>query len=117
MNYLSWLLYLAQAASNLALVLLIFGILMLTISVVQTIAEHDNRSDPFRWYGWRWLTAGVVCIIFSALLPNKSTVYAIAASEVGERIVKSDTGQQIISDGTKAVQVWIARQLGDKKEE
>lgn len=54
-----------------------------------------------------WCCAAVVYV----LMPTKNTLYAIAASEVGEQVIKSESVQGITSDTTKALQQWIKRQI------
>jgi hypothetical protein len=44
-------------------------------------------------------------------------MYAIAASQVGESIVKSEQTQEMASDATKALQQWIKKQIDPEKTE
>jgi hypothetical protein len=38
-------------------------------------------------------------------------MYAIAASEIGERVIKTPEVQGITSDATKALHSWIKKQI------
>ena len=49
--------------------------------------------------------------VFVIVTPEKKTLYAIAASEYGEQIIKSEIG----NDATKALQQWIKRQIEPEK--
>lgn len=40
-------------------------------------------------------------------MPSKDTVYAIAASEMGESVLKSETG----SLATQALNAWLKKQI------
>lgn len=94
MNSLSWLIYVAGIvdAINGALgasvvVLVIVGILKNVYS-----AHHNDFYDhkPKMAYTAKPFLIAVIIMLLSAPVPSKSTLYMIAASEMGERAVKSE---------------------------
>lgn len=65
-----------------------------------------------RWISWP------TCIALWAialLLPAKDTMYAIAASQVGERVINNAGVQGITNDATKALQQWLEKQIEPEK--
>jgi hypothetical protein len=96
-NTLSWFLYLADVLPNVSKLLLIFaiigGIASLVLWPPKTIA----------------LLNILFCFLFflSGLIPSKDTFYAIAASELGEQVIDSPTGQRV----KQAIEAWIEQQL------
>lgn len=57
----------------------------------------------------------VVMVVVSIVTPSSNTMYAIAASEVGERVITSETGGKAI----EALNVWLDAQINkgaEKKE-
>lgn len=116
MNSLSWFLYLIDVVSNVKtmavgfLVAAGFAWVGLNISVPVTEGEVLEWGDFKKWWT-RGVVIIAVCGALVSVLPSKNTMYAIAASEVGERVVKSETVQGITTDATKALHQWIKRQI------
>lgn len=67
------------------------------------------------WYWWRCAVYGGVLLTLAALFPSKSTMYAIAASQAGEKIAQSEQVRGIADEATKALQQWIKRQIEPEK--
>ena len=55
---------------------------------------------------WGGVSA-IALVVVSLAVPSKDTVYAIAASEVGEEIVKSETAGKAV----KALNAWLDKQI------
>ena len=65
---------------------------------------------------WRWVFVLLVAVnIANVFRPSRETMYAIAASEVGERVVQSEAVRGLASDATTALQHWIKRQIEPQK--
>jgi hypothetical protein len=105
MNKLSWLLYLANVSDNIGslfwyLMLFIFiGVLIWCIAGLGQSA--DGSTDKVFWKGWRRVgyflfPAFLLVFLIGSFIPDKKTVYLIAASEAGETVVHSETGQKAI---------------------
>lgn len=133
MNSVSWFLYLADVAGSLKETIIPLGGIILFASVPLTIcgiAIHAGnhswvpQADKDLWEARRkncaklartMVPVGLALLIFAALIPSKSTMFAIAASQVGEQVVQSEQVQGIASDATKALHQWIKKQIEPEK--
>jgi threonine/homoserine/homoserine lactone efflux protein len=130
MNSLSWLIYLASvsgSASSLFSFLAFMGAVFMVLGVILSILWTDggfgsgDRERRIKGYedlrasGKSMIPRGIlmfaVCGVIAALLPGSNTIYAIAASEVGERVITDETVKGIAADSTKALQGWIKKQI------
>lgn len=121
MNTLSWLIYLAGVTGNLGAMLAIcggLGIIGCTISIFVHGAKAEWRDDDYekekrvafqqaQRNSIKWLIAPILCLLLSCLLPSSGTVYAIAASEMGEEVLNSETGGKAV----QALNAWLDRQI------
>lgn len=123
MNSVSWFIYLGDVTQGLATFLVVILIVSGVAGFMYTIflnATQPNEASRFLLPKWYFVTAWLACGLLACLIPSKQTFYAIAASEVGERLISSTSGQEITSQATRALKNWIERQAGDtpkKKEE
>ena len=94
MNQLSWMIYFAGVSEALkgALLTMFFGTLIvggcaaLVTGIDSSIEKKDlfSRLRPFYWpFIAIVLISGFLVVVF----PSKDTIYAIAASEVGEKLL------------------------------
>ena len=121
MNSVSWLLYIGGFGDN-TTAFGAFGFIAFVIAMVSSITFWASSAPPMspenkyvapianrvRWVAWPF------CIVFTVIalfLPSKNTVYAIAASQVSERIITSDFG----NDALTALNIWIKKQIEEKK--
>lgn len=121
MNSLSWLIYFGTFSSSagafmaflafVGAVLAIIGFVFTVIWTDSTRKEQQEKYTAFNQRGSGLISRGlamlIVCGTVSVILPDRNTVYAIAASQVGEQIVKTE----IASDATKALHSWIKKQI------
>lgn len=118
MNSVSWFIYVAQVSDSLGSLFVFIGVVIglctLASYGVPRIANFGDGHGPNDSDYWAekplraWFCAlAVICLVIGNLMPEKNTMYAIAASQVGEQIVKSD----IANDATKALQQWIKKQI------
>lgn len=113
MNSLSWMLYWAGVANNLQGLFMAFAM----ISGFGTIAcwifgsgDYGN-SSLLKWPKFT-IPFAIVFGILAALMPNQNTIYAIAASELGEEVLKSDTATK----AQKALDAWLDKQIDQQPE-
>jgi hypothetical protein len=127
MNSLSWLIYLASLSGSvsgfftfLAVMGAVFALLGTVLSVMWTDGSFGGDRkikgyEEMRQRGNYMLSRGsLVLVIFggvAAILPSSNTVYAIAASEIGERVITDETVKGLAADSTKALQAWIKKQI------
>jgi len=118
MNSLSWFIYLTQIVDNLqgaSQGILIAGAFAGLMGIVfgPTTGDMSDMEVPFRkiikWY------AGIMLVAMSAYVftPTRQTMIMIAGSEMGERLVKSDSVNSIVNPGMDLIRKWI-KQEADK---
>lgn len=120
MNQLSWLIYWADVAPSLSqavfttLILLLIAYLGTTyiFNLLSNDAEHpcdlDPKADHYRRINLFLVVPMIVTLVSTSLIPsNRETYYAIAASEVGEEIVKSETAGKAM----QALNNWLDDQM------
>jgi hypothetical protein len=104
MNSLSWFLYFAGVAGGLSTLLITVGLASaLGWCGLCLFSAELNKNLPKP----AWLILPVVLWTVAAFIPNKDTLYAIAASELGEKLVTSDLG----SKAQQALSAWIESQI------
>ena len=114
MNQLSWLLYLADVSASSEGWLIFFGSMATLLSGIFLLIIMGMKGDeetPPAFLGQTLFVSiptMVICILLSALLPSRETVYAIAASELGEQVLTSETGQR----AGRALNAWLDKQIG-----
>lgn len=114
MNQLSWLLYWGNVAGNLGPFLVFAGILIAVIAFVLVILGICFLSDSSGKEGKSCVVSGVVVALLALVFwsgavfcPSQETVYAIAASQMGEQALKSP----IASKATQALTAWLDKQI------
>lgn len=119
MNSISWLIYFGSIGDNSA-GFGILGVLIFFIAAVATVTwwvanGPGTKDDADAKYAGAIarrvrLIAWPLCIALWAtalLIPDKRTVYAIAASEVGAQVAKSE----VANDAMVALHAWIKKQI------
>lgn len=111
MNQLSWLLYWGNVAENLGdltvglVILCGFG----TFTAFFCILE--GRMESAKKFTVLFPVLGILFATISAFMPSQTTVYAIAASQMGEQALKSP----IASKATQALTAWLDKQIAEDK--
>jgi heme/copper-type cytochrome/quinol oxidase subunit 2 len=116
MNELSWMIYAAEVSGGAKSALLVGGIVSLVIGAVTAAVMSDTSFETKedakatlarRDKVLRLLWVPMAMISVGIFLPSGSTIYAIAASEMGEDILNSETGSKAV----KALDAWLDRQI------
>lgn len=126
MNQVSWLIYLSNICGNIGGLLVFVSIILsvvtgiyFTISIVQENdglskygAAEDNvkvikEARKTRRFVPLLCVIIVLCWLVAAFTPSQETVLAIAASQVGEQVLHSPTGDL----ATKALNAWLQHQI------
>jgi len=135
MNSLSWMIYLAGVCGSASAFLTFLSVISALGSVGCLIgwavtigsphiwswddkdaklASHAKIHSTFGKAGPRLVLSMIAFGTAAAVLPSQSTIYAIAASEMGEKAITSQTGGKAL----KALDAWLDRQIaGEKKED
>lgn len=115
MNSLSWFLYLADVlprfgtgASVLGMVLTILGVILFTIGIIvpwnhniRTSGTYEESVEHRKHIGkisTRMLAVAAITIALGIFIPKKETFYMIAASEIGEVVIKSEESREIFNE-------------------
>lgn len=118
MNELSWLIYAADVAEDINTVagfVFFVGLIGLAgYSVAKGLARvvTADFDDPpvtpsiAKVGKALWLPVLIAAIV-GVLVPSNTTFYAIAASEMGERVLTSETGDKAV----QALNAWLDRQI------
>ena len=94
---------------------IVFAATLLTVIGTEgKCLDEKNRPTWYKFF-WRSLSAALISMTVSVFSPSRDTMYAIAASQIGERVIQNEAVQGIANDATKALQQWIKRQLADDK--
>lgn len=124
MNSLSWMIYLAEVSGSvgstlgaIAVFCMIGGIVATIATAIKTdldnIERRSGEGQSCIGNGWsagkKFFFAAGVAMLAAVPIPSKDTIYAIAASEVGEEVVKSNIGQKT----AKAIEAWLDKQISD----
>lgn len=115
MNELSWLIYLAQVLTSLGYLFVGMSIILLIAAAIGVLAAciaHDEADvKTARKVAFVCIPLCVLCAFVGNVLPNKETLYAIAASQLGERIVQSGEVKELSNDAYAALRVWLKKQV------
>lgn len=114
-----WTLYLIDVLNSLSyalgivwLIALIVGLFMIAGLV---ITSDDPDAQPVvRMILRTALILFVVALPLDIVIPGKNTMYAMAAVRVGEKLADNPAVQGLTTDGLKAVQHWINKQLAEE---
>lgn len=135
MTSLSWLLYLAEASGRIGTLVGIAAVVGAVVTFVlwliafmeRTTAFNDNDRAkaavmaklPFKYLPWLF---GMFLV--TALLPSKQTILTIAAVEIGNRAIQSESAQElggelgeIATDSLRLVRKFLDDQLGEAESE
>jgi len=128
MNNLSWMIYLAELSGSVSGFLTFLAIASAVVAIASIAGWLSTMGNP---YCWSWddkdmkiadhkrvhhqlrriaPRAAVALLVFgltSTFLPSKGTVYAIAASEMGEQLLDTPTAGKAV----KALDAWLDRQI------
>lgn len=117
MNSLSWFIYAADVTGNLQFVLGLIAaigglaLIMAAIGYVATSGEYEEAEHAACvWLLKRLMPAVVIATVIAAIIPSRNTFYAIAASEVGERIAATDTATDLGKEAVATLKDWLQKQ-------
>jgi hypothetical protein len=121
MNSVSWFIYIAQVSNSLGIMFCVLGGTGLVISglyalIASAVASADKDEFVLKTPAVRYVVTSIAMLVVGNVMPERNTMYAIAASQVGEKLVASEAVRGVADDATKALHQWIKRQIEpDKK--
>ena len=107
MNELSWLIYLAGALGSVGVVAAVVMVIAIIAGVFYTMF-NAIENEVFTVHKGLLITASVAAFI-GVVVPDRNTIYAIAASETGEKMLATP----VANKATKALEVWLDKQIKD----
>ena len=132
MNNLSWLIYAADVAGSISGVLSMtsFGAVVAGVGTgigylvmgespsvyswddkQAKIATHNATRASLKKVPKRAAMVFFAAALTASVIPGKDTIYAIAASEVGENVLNSQTGDKAV----KALNAWLDKKIAEAK--
>lgn len=111
MNSLSWFLYFADVVTSVSTFLgfiVIFWMMALAGHSLFTVINNDiHRDEKNPYIRKRWFAFVILLGVVVQLIPSKNTMYAIAASELGQSAMESKLGTKAM----QAIEAWIDSQI------
>ncbi len=139
MNALSWLIYFADVFGKLSPLAFLLGsgllgggILVLVIAMLargdamsnlrwtslypeaQSKARIDFWEKVVREWPKKLIGFGTVILTMASFLPNRNTIYMIAASEMGEKVVTAPETRELFNDLRAVVSQQLKKMRDDK---
>lgn len=120
MNSLSWLIYFASIISGFKALFLFLSIVCCIIIIVAWIARVANpeeynrhiREAATKWTNWRSIYVySILFLLACIVIPTSSTMYMIAASELGETVVKSPEAIELFDQLKQLIKQKITEEL------
>lgn len=114
MNELSWMIYAADVAGTMNNLFVAAGCILLVgagvfAGPVADIESNGLNSSSWRKHAKRCAIGCAIVFTFAVFIPSQDTIYAIAASEMGEELLNSETGGKAV----EALNAWLDRQIGE----
>lgn len=109
MNKLSWLIYFGDLSSNIKAVFITLAIISFLISLAVILYGADmkvyanpegetwKRGHGFQICGLKWMALPAILLVVFAALPSRNTFYFIAASEIGEEAIQTETADKMVA--------------------
>lgn len=113
MNNLSWMIYAADVASGVGtLVAVGAGVSLCGAAGAALFGFIEEQPAAVKLAGTA-LKFAIPAAILAAVIPAPTTIYAIAASEMGEDVLNSETGGKAM----QALDAWLDRQIAGNETE
>lgn len=118
MNSLSWYLYIADVVGGLRGFTTAVGVISLGVCILSTVIfgivyedctgeQQQAKLKRNYWTVMRYaIPLAIVGVLAATLLPSRQTMYAIAASELGDKAIQSSMGQEAVA----ALKHWLHQQ-------
>jgi hypothetical protein len=120
MNSLSYLIYLIQVTGTLHV---IGGGILIATAVVCIVgflawAITEGDFDPIEHKHLRYpIITAIVGGLLLTFVPSERTMLLIASSQIGEKIIQSETVQSVVDPSTDLLKSWIALETKKIKEQ
>ena len=110
MNDLSWMIYFAGVSSSASSAFGFIGVVTLMVTVYITgLMAVDGQLSTARPYSIAGAIFGFTLLLLAIAIPPEKTIYLIAASEAGERVLETPEASKAMA----IVNRWLDKQLAD----
>lgn len=120
MNSLSWTIYAIQLLDSfdtflgwLTAFFFITGFVAFAFRILSGDAKDPEithyHNKCMRYVKWA-IPCGFIVAFFNVLTPDRNTMLLIAASQIGERVVSSQTVQSVVDPSVDLLRTWIEEQ-------
>jgi hypothetical protein len=111
MNSISWFLYIAGVTENVGVALCTISVFCFIVCGVCwfgfSLADDDDTTAMLKRTGSRTPVLGAILLGIACLIPSKTTMYAIAASQVGETVANSPEAREMIDDTKQILRDYL----------
>ena len=121
MNSVSWFIYIAQVSNSMGMMFIALGSIGVAACGIHAFARtmcasmEDETFKPI-FPQARYVALTILLLVIGNMMPAQNTMYAIAASQVGEKIINSEAVRGVADDASLALQQWIRRQIEPKEQ-
>jgi hypothetical protein len=110
MNTLSWLIYFAEIADKISFMSASIIIVCLFYSIFRLLFVDLDRIVDLPSTN-KLILISVFFMVIGSFTPSRQTVMMIAASEYGEKIIKSEQTQKIVTPAMELLEKWMLKEL------
>lgn len=121
MNSLSWLLWVAELSDKLSVMAVIAGLFAAAGGLITTLLANfgdgfdaEERAHIWKFARRAWIVAGIACSLL-LLAPSKTTLLAIAASEIGHSVIETPEAKEIKNEALRALRDWLKSHQAKEK--
>lgn len=107
MNSISWIIYLSDVVGNFQPLLAIGGVIACAIAGICILAWGLEDWEYGPKVARNILFWAIPAIMISCLIPSKTTMYAIAASQIGEAVATSNEGREMVNDTKQILRDYL----------
>jgi len=107
MNSISWFVYLAEVFQNLGISLTVCGFLGAIGAGFCALFAFICGDEGMPSSATTLVYWAIPAIFIACFIPSKTTMYAIAASQLGETVITSPEGKEMIDDTKKILRDYL----------
>lgn len=110
MNSVSWMVYLAEVIGKIihpfGIVAIGYWMIVVFAFGIQAITNHDEdyyrsgiekKTFAYSFVKKRFVFLWLFCTIMAIIIPSSTTIYMIAASEMGQRVIENPQAQEMFA--------------------
>lgn len=107
MNWIFWFIYLSDVIGNIQPTLGIGGGLLIVAAGFCLLISSVEDWEPGPRIAKKTCITGIVAIFIACMIPSKTTMYAIAASQLGEAALATPEAKEMIDDTKQILRDYL----------